>query len=143
MLIRPEKPKKSALKVASIAQGETAKVKTKIQSIIQPSDKAYNENIIDKLVQFTITIDSEDRLNRINNKVITMQGLPVKIGDDYVFIVPLGQIGLDPTSTHDNYITYNITVNAKPVRNIYVKPGDVKLAALVIDDEVEHCLPVG
>ncbi len=137
------KAEASALKVARVAQDETTKVKTEIQSIIQPSDKAYNDNIIGKLVQFTITIDYEDRLSRINNKVITMQGLPVKIGDDYVFIVPLGQIGLDPTSTHDNYITYNIMVNAKPVRSMYVKPGEVKLAALVIDDEVEHCLPVG
>jgi hypothetical protein len=134
---------RSALTVASIAQSETAKVESKIQTIIQPSDKAYNENIIDKLVQFTITIDYEDRLNRISNKVITMQGLPVKIGDDYVFIVPLDQIGFDPSSTHDNYISFNITVNDKPVTKLYVKPGEFKVAAMVIDDEVEHCLPVG
>ncbi len=136
------KAEANALQVASIAQGETAKVKSKIQSIIQPSDKAYNENIIDKLVQFTITIDYEDRLNRINNKVITMQGLPVKIGDDYILIVPLDQIGLDPSTTHDNYISFNITVNDNPVTTLYVKSGEAKVAALVIEDEVEHCLPV-
>jgi hypothetical protein len=72
-----------------------------------------------------------------------MQGLPVKIGGEYVLFAPLDQIGLDPSSTHDNYVTYNITVNAKPVTKFFVKSGEVKIAALVIDDEVEHCLPVG
>ena len=139
---KARKAEEKALMVASIAQGETAKVKSKIQSIIQPSDNAYNENIINKLIQFTITIDYKDRLKRVINKMITMQGLPVKIGDDKVFFAPLEQIGLDPSTTHSNYITYNITANGKPVTKFYVKSGEVKIAALVIDDEVEHCLPV-
>ncbi len=136
------KAEADALQVAKVAQGETAKVKSKIKSIIQPSDKAYNENIIDNLIQFTITIDYKDRLKRIINKVTIMQGLPVKIDENYVFFVPLDQIGLDPSTTHDNYITYNITVNTKPVTRLYVKSGENKVAALVIEDEVEHCLPV-
>ena len=137
------KAEANALTVARIAQGETAKVKSKIQSIIQPADNAYNENIIDKLVQFTITIDYKDSFKRVTNKVITMQGLPVKIGGEYVLFAPLDHIGLDPSSIHDNYITYNITVNAKPVTKFFVKLGEFKIAALVIEDEVEHCLPVG
>lgn len=137
------KAEANALTVARNAQGETAKAKSKIQSILQPADNAYNENIIDKLVQFTITIDYKDSFKRVVNKVITMQGLPVKIGGEYVLFAPLDQIGLDPSSTHDNYVTYNITVNAKPVTKFFVKSGEVKIAALVIDDEVEHCLPVG
>ncbi|MCR4290052.1 MAG: hypothetical protein NUV86_07315, partial [Candidatus Scalindua sp.] len=132
----------NALGVARIAQGETAKVKSKIQSIIRPADKAYNENIIDKLVQFTITIGYKDS-QRVLNKVITMQGLPVKMGEEYVLFALLDQIGLDPSATHDNYVTYNITVNDKPVTKLFVKPGEVKMAALVISDEIEHCLPVG
>ncbi len=136
------KAEESALKVASIAQGETIKVKSEIKSIMQPSDNAYNKNIVDKLVPFTITIDYKDRLKRVVNKVIIIQGLPVKIGDDNVFFVPLDQIGLDPSSTHSNYITYNITFNAKPVTKLYIKAGAVKVAALVIDGEAKHCLPV-
>ena len=131
------KAEANALMVARIAQGETAKAKSKIQSIIQPADNAYNENIIDKLIPFTITIGYKSSL-----KVITMQGLPVKIGGEYVLFAPLDQIGLDPSSTHDDYVTYNITVNAKPVTKFIVKLGEFKIAALVIDDEVEHCLPV-
>ncbi len=137
------KAEASALQVASIAQGETAAVKSKIQSIVQPADDAYNKNIIDKLVQFTINIDYKNRLKRVVNKVIIMNGLPVKIGDDYVFFAPLDQIGLAPSSTHNNYITYNIIVNGKPVTKLFVKSGEAKIAALVIEDEVEYCLPVG
>lgn len=133
----------NALIVASIAQVETAKAESKIQSIIQPADKAYSENIIDKLVQFTITIDYMDRSQRVLNKVITMQGLPVKMGEEYVLFALLDQIGLDPSARHDNYVAYNITVNDKPVTKLFVKPGEVKMAALVISDEIEHCLPVG
>jgi len=140
---KARKAEENALKVASIAQGETAKVESKIQSIMQPSDNAYNENIIDKLVQFTITIDYKDRLKRVINKVITMMGLPVKVGDDIAFFVPLDQIGLDPSTMHDNYVKYNIIANGKPVTKLYVKPGETKITALVIEDEVEHCLPVG
>ncbi len=137
------KAEANALTVARKAQGETAKVKSKILSIIQPADNAYNDNIIDKLMQFTITIDYKDSFKRVVNKVITMQGLPVKIGGEYVLFAPLDQIGLDPSSIHDNYITYNITVNYKPVTKLFVKLGEFKIAALVIEDEVEHCLPVG
>ncbi len=137
------KAEENALQVASVAQGETAKVKSKIQSIIQPADDAYNKNIIDKLLQFKITIDYKNRLKRVVNKVIIMKGLPVKIGDEYVFFVPLDQIGLAPSSMHNNYVAYNITVNGKPVTKLYVKTGVAKIAALVIGDEVEHCLPVG
>jgi hypothetical protein len=132
-----------ALTVAHIAQGETAKVKSKIQSIIQPADNAYNKNIIDKLVQFTITIDYKDHSQRVLKKVITMQGIPVKMGEVYVLFALLDQIGLDPSTTHGNYVTYNVTINDKPVTKFFVKPGEVKIAALVISDEIEHCLPVG
>ena len=136
------KAEANALTVARIAQGETAKVKSKIQSIIRPADSAYNENIIDKLVQFTITIDYKDHLQRILNKVITMQGLPVRMEDEYVLFALLDQIGLDPSKKHDNYVTYNITVNDKPVTKFFVKPGEVKVVGLVISDEIEHCLPL-
>lgn len=132
-----------ALTVARIAQSETTLVKSKIQSIIQPADNAYNKNIIDKLVQFTVTIDYKEHIRRVPDKVITMQGLPVKMGDEYVLFALSDQIGLDSSSTHDNYVTYNITVNDKPVTKLYVKPGEVKIAALVISGEIEHCLPVG
>ena len=137
------KAEANALRAARIAQGETAKVKSKIQSIIRPADKAYNENVIDKLIQFTIAIDYKDHSQRVLNKVITMQGLPVKMGEEYVLFALLDQIGLDPSTTHDNYVTYNVTVNDKPVTKFFVKPGEVKIAALVISDEIEHCLPVG
>lgn len=140
---KAKKAEANALRVARIAQGETAKVKSKIQSIIRPADKAYNENVIDKLVQFTITIDYKNHSQRVLNKVITMQGLPVKMGEEYVLFALLDQIGLDPSTTHDNYVTYNITVNDKPVTKFFVKPGEVKIAALVISDKIEHCLPVG
>ncbi|MBT6048254.1 MAG: hypothetical protein HOG49_15740, partial [Candidatus Scalindua sp.] len=98
--------------------------------------------IIDKLVQFTITIDYKDHLQRILNKVITMQGLPVRMEDEYVLFALLDQIGLDPSKKHDNYVTYNITVNDKPVTKFFVKPGEVKVVGLVISDEIEHCLPL-
>ncbi len=137
------KAEANALTVARIAQSETTLVKSKIQSIIQPADNAYNKNIIDKLVQFTVTIDYKEHIRRVPDKVITMQGLPVKMGDEYVLFALLDQIGLDPSSTHDNYVTYNITVNDKPVTKFYIKPGEVKIAALVISGEIEHCLPIG
>ena len=136
------KAEANALKIASIAQGETATVKSKIQSIIQPADNAYNKNIIDKLIPFTIRIGYKNSFKHVSNKVITMQGLPVKMGDEYVLFALLDQIGLSPSTTHDNYVTYNITVNDKPVTKFFVKPGEVKIAALVISDEIEHCLPV-
>ncbi|GAX60543.1 hypothetical protein SCALIN_C13_0054 [Candidatus Scalindua japonica] len=126
-----------ALKIASIAEGETAKVKSKIQSIIQPADSAYSENILDKLVTFTITIGSKG-----SYKVITMQGIPVKMGDEYVLFTLLDQIGLDPSTSYSNNATYKISVNDKPVTKLFVKPGKVKIAALVISEEIKHCLPI-
>jgi hypothetical protein len=92
---KAKKAEANALKVATVAQSETAKVESKIKSITQTSDKAYSENILDKLTHFTITIDYENRLERVSKKVITMQGLPVKMGDDHVIFVPLDRIGLD------------------------------------------------
>ncbi len=140
---KAKKAETNALKVASAAQGETAEVKSKIKSITQTSDKAYSENILEKLTQFTITIDYESRLERVSRKVITMQGLPVKMGDDHVIFVPLDRIGLDSSLTPDHYISYNITANGKPVTKLYIKPGDAEIAALVINAGVKHCLPVG
>lgn len=140
---KAKKAEANALKVATVAQSETAKVESKIKSITQTSDKAYSENILDKLTQFTITIDYENRLERVSKKVITMQGLPVKMGDDHVIFVPLDRIGLDSSLTPDHYISYNIIANGKPVRKLYIKPGEAEIAALVISDDVKHCLPAG
>lgn len=140
---KAKKAETNALKVASVAQSETAEVKSKIKSITQTSDKAYSENILEKLTQFTITIDYESRLERVSRKVITMQGLPVKMGDDHVIFVPLDRIGLDSSLTPVHYISYNITANGKPVTKLYIKPGDAEIAALVIKADVKHCLPVG
>jgi hypothetical protein len=141
--VKAKKAKVNALKIASVAQSETAKVKSKIKSITQTSDKAYSENILEKLTQFTITIDYEDRLEPVSRKVITIQGLPVKMGDDHVIFVPLDRIGLDSSLTPVHYISYNITANGKPVTKLYIKPGDAEIAALVINAGVKHCLPVG
>lgn len=140
---KAKKAETNALKVASVAQSETAEVKSKIKSITQTSDKAYSENILEKLTQFTITIDYEDHLEPVSRKVITMQGLPVKMGDDHVIFVPLDRIGLDSSLTPVHYISYNITANGKPVTKLYIKPGDTEIAALVIKADVKHCLPVG
>ena len=140
---KAKKAETNALKVASVAQSETAEVKSKIKSITQTSDKAYSENILEKLTQFTITIDYEDHLEPVSRKVITMQGLPVKMGDDHVIFVPLDRIGLDSSLTPVHYISYNITANGKPVTKLYIKPGDAEIAALVIKADVKHCLPVG
>ncbi|MBO1225466.1 MAG: hypothetical protein JYX80_13670 [Candidatus Scalindua sediminis] len=140
---KAKKAEANALKVASVAQSETAEVKTKIKSITQTSDKAYSENILEKLTQFTITIEYESRLEPVSRKAITMQGLPVKMGDDHVIFVPLDRIGLDSSLTPANYISYNITANGKPVTKLYIKPGDAEIAALVINADVKHCLPVG
>ncbi len=140
---KAKKAEANALKVASVAQSETAEVKSKIKSITQTSDKAYSENILEKLIQFTITIDYENRLEPVSRKVITMQGLPVKMGDDHVIFVPLDRIGLDSSLTPVHYISYNITANGKPVTKLYIKPGDAEIAALVINADVKHCLPVG
>ena len=89
---KARKAEANALKVASVAQSETAKVESKIKSITQTSDKAYNENILDKLTQFTITIDYKDHLKHDGGKVITMQALPVKMGDDHLIFVPLDRL---------------------------------------------------
>jgi len=140
---KAKKAETNALKVASVAQSETAEVKSKIKSITQTSDKAYSENILEKLTQFTITIDYEDHLEPVSRKVITMQGLPVKMGDNHVIFVPLDRIGLDSSLTPVHYISYNITANGKPVTKLYIKPGDAEIAALVIKADVKHCLPVG
>ena len=140
---KARKTEANALKVASVAQSETAKVKSKIKSITQTSDKAYSENILDKLTQFTITIDYESRLKNVSSKMITMQGLPVKMGDDHVIFVLLDQIGLDSSLTPDHYISCNITTNGKPVKKLYIKPGEAEIAALVINAGVKYCLPVG
>jgi hypothetical protein len=140
---KARKAEASALKVASVAKSETAKVKSTIKSITQTSDKAYSENILDKLTQFTITIDYENRLKHVSSKAITIQGLPVKMGDDYIIFVPLDRIGLDSSLTPDHYTSYNITANGKPVTKLYIKPGDAEVAALVINADVKYCLPVG
>ncbi len=140
---KAKKAETNALKVASVAQSETAEVKSKIKSITQTSDKAYSENILEKLTQFTITIDYEDHFEPVSRKVITMQGLPVKMGDDHVIFVPLDRIELDSSLTPVHYISYNITANGKPVTKLYIKPGDAEVAALVINADVKHCLPVG
>ena len=140
---KARKAEANAVKIASVAQSETVKVKTKIKSIIQTSDKAYSENVLDKLTQFNITINYKNRLKHIKRKVITMQGLPVKMGDDYVIFVPLDRIGLGSSLTPDHYISYNIIANNKPVTKLYIKPGDAEIAALVINAGVKHCLPVG
>jgi hypothetical protein len=140
---KAKKAETNALKVASVAQSETAEAKTKIKSITQTSDKAYSENILEKLTQFTITIDYEDHLEPVSREVITIQGLPVKMGDDHVIFVPLDRIGLDSSLTPVHYISYNITANGKPVTKLYIKPGDAEVAALVIKADVKHCLPVG
>ena len=140
---KARKAEVNALKVASVARSETTKVKSKIKSITQTSDKAYSENILEKLTQFTITIDYEDSLESVSRKVITMQGLPVKMGDDHVIFVPLERIGLDSSLIPDHYTSYNITANGKPVRKLYIKPGDAEIAALVINAGIKYCLPVG
>ncbi|MEE9213358.1 MAG: hypothetical protein V3U54_00985, partial [Thermodesulfobacteriota bacterium] len=140
---KAKKAEANALKVASVAKSETAEVKSKIKSITQTSDKAYSENILEKLTQFTITINYESRLEPVSRKVITMQGLPVKMGDDNVIFVPLDRIGLDSSLIPDHYISYNITANGKPVTKLYIKPGDAEIAALVINADVKHCLPFG
>ena len=137
-----KKAEVNALKIASVAQSETAKVKSKIKSITQTSDKAYNENILEKLTQFTITIDYENNLKHVSKKLVTMQGLPVKMGDDNVIFMPLDRIGLGASLIPDHYVSYNITANGKPVDKLYIKPGETEIAALVINSDVKHCLPV-
>lgn len=140
---KARKAEANALKVASVAQSETAKVESKIKSITQTSDKAYNENILDKLTQFTLTIDYKGHLKHDGGKVITIQALPVKMGDDHVIFVPLERIGLGSSLTPDHYISYSITANGKPVTKLYIKPGEAEVAALVISADVKYCLPVG
>ena len=137
------KAEANALKVANVAKSETAKVKSKIKSITQTSDKAYSENILDKLTRFTITIGYEYRLKHVSSKVITMQSLPVKMGDDHVIFVPLDWIGLDSSLTPGHYISYNINANSKSVRKLYIKHGEAEIAALVISGDSKHCLPAG
>ena len=137
------KAETNALNVAVVAKNETAKVKTKIKNITQTTDKAYSENILDKLTQFTIKIDYKSRLENVGRNEFTMQGLPVKMGDDHVIFVPLDRIGLDSSLAPDHYISYNVTANGKPVTKLYIKPGEAEIAALVINADDKHCLPVG
>ncbi len=140
---KAKKAEVNALKIASVAQSETAIVKSKIKSITQTSDKAYSENVLEKLTQFTITTNYGSRLNHVNRKVVTMQGLPVKMGDDHVIFVPLEQIGLGQFLIPEHYTLYNITANSRPVTRLYIKQGETEVAALVINSDGKHCLPVG
>ncbi len=133
----------SAKRVASVAQRETVEAKTKIKNIIQTSDKAYTENVLDKLTQFNISSDYKSRLESTRKRDVTIQGLPVKIGDEYVIFVTLDIVGLNPTSEPGHYASFNLNVNNRPVTKLYIKPGDMKIAALVLaGDDIKHCLPV-
>lgn len=138
-----KKAEARALEIASAAQMETSETRLKIQTITQTADNAFNENISDKLIPFTVTVEYKNRPKPVNKKVITMQGIPVKINDNYLIFVLLDQIGLDSSLTPDQYITYNITANDLPVTKLYVKAGQTKIAALAINPDVKYCLPLG
>lgn len=138
-----KKAEARALEIASAAQMETSETRLKIQTITQTADNAFNENISDKLIPFTVTVEYKNRPKLVNKKVITMQGIPVKINDNYLIFVLLDQIGLDSSLTPNQYITYNITANDLPVTKLYVKAGQTKIAALAINTDVKYCLPLG
>lgn len=133
-----------ALKIAESAEKEAEKTKVEIETITQTSDNAFDQNISDKIIQFTVTIEYRNRLKFINKKVINMQGIPVKINNDYLIFVILDQIGLDSSFDPDQYITYSIVINDTiPVTKLYVKEGDYNIGALAMDYDLKHCTPLG
>ena len=146
-LIRESEAKKSetiALKIAKSAKKEVEKKKLEIKTITQPSDNAFDQNISDKITQFTVTFEYKNRLKLINKKVINMQGIPVKINNDYLIFVILDQIGLDSSFNPEQYVAYSIVINDTiPVKRLYVKEGKPNIGALAMDYEPKHCTPLG
>ncbi|MGR3179597.1 MAG: hypothetical protein ACUZ8E_16260 [Candidatus Anammoxibacter sp.] len=132
-----------ALEVASAAKDEATETRLQIRTITQTADNAFNENISDKLVNFTVTIEYKNLLNLVNKKEITMHGIPVKIENNYLIFVLLDQIGLRTALAPDKYVSYNITVDDNPITELYVKSGANRIAALALNSEVKHSVPLG
>ncbi len=130
-----------ALRVAETAKKEVVEVKSKIEAITQTADTAFNENINDKLTQFVVTIQAKNRWKNIVRKELVLQGVPVKIKDEYVIFTPLSHIGFGSLFEPEQFVTYDITVNSIPITKIYVKGDNYNIAALVINQIDNHSVP--
>ncbi len=138
-----EKKAATALSLASEAKRETAATNKKIRTITQTADNAFDDNIKDKIITVKVVIEYGSRSSNKKDKTIFLQGVPVKVNNSLFIFTLVDQIGLWKSFSPAKYLSYKITVDGQPISNLYIKPGTTKIAALEIENNIGHSLPLG
>jgi len=138
-----EKKAATAMSIASEAKRETAATNKKIRTITQTADNAFDDNIKDKIITVKVVIEYGSRSSKKRDKTIFLQGVPVKVNNRLFIFTLVDQIGLWKSFSPEKYLSYKITVDGQPISNLYIKPGTTKIAALEIENNIGHSLPLG
>lgn len=132
----------NALNIAQNAQEDAKETKTKIKTITQTADNAFNENVSDKLTQFNISIQYKTRWNLIKARETTLQGIPVNIEGKCVIFMPLDQIILESQIEPDEYITFDITSDNANIKTLYLKSGLSNVVGLAFEEGGNCSIPL-
>ncbi len=115
---------------------------SKIDAMSLTSDQAFRKNIKKKLLKLKISIKYKNRWDVVVEKKIEHIGVPVSIGGKTIVFASLTSIGLDSDIKPNKFVEYNVSLKNHTVTSIFIKPGEEKIAGLVIDNMRSSFIPL-
>ncbi len=103
-----------------IADQEISETRERISSITQSAGAAYQRNIQSRAVPLRVTIGRK-RLMGDGTETFNFTGIPVKMGDERVVFIPVGQLALESARDADDVAKLSMESAGAIIRKIYVR----------------------
>lgn len=124
----------TAEKKARVASTREKRAKKALNTVIQPKESAYEENIERRIVAVVIKSKYENMLIGNSRDTVKLQGVIAEIGARQVVFVPFRDSSILEQDRIHRVKRYEVEIDGVRTRELLVLPGEKRIVGFVVPD---------